>query len=60
MDSNHIRHVFKEHSDPVREAKRGQLPITSDDLAMMPDIVNNFDKVTKSVIKNAKENKISI
>jgi len=53
MDSNHIKHTFKEHSDPVREAKRGQLPITSEDLARVPEIVSSFDKVTKSVIKDS-------
>lgn len=50
MDDNHIRHTLIEHGDAVKEAKRGQLPITEDDIAKIPDITSNFDKVTKSTI----------
>lgn len=39
VQADELRHAFKEHGDPLREAKRGQVAITEDDLALIPVIV---------------------
>ena len=44
-DTHAIRHIIKGHGDLDTEVKRGQLPITEDDIAMIPEIVRHPDSV---------------
>jgi len=39
VDDMAIRHAFKEHGTAETELPRGQLPITKDDIAMIPTII---------------------
>ena len=39
-----VRHMFKEHGDVAKERSRGQLAITPDDLAAIPEIIGSRDK----------------
>lgn len=41
--TNDLRHLVNKHGDAAKEAQHGQLPITPDDLARIPDIVRNYD-----------------
>ena len=42
LDNNAIHHSLKRHGS-VREALRGQIPITDEDLLRIPDIVDNYE-----------------
>jgi phage-related protein (TIGR01555 family) len=44
IDNYAIRHIQAGHGDPNTESRRGQLAITKDDIAMIPDIVSSYDK----------------
>jgi hypothetical protein len=39
IDDMAIRHAFKEHGTAETELPRGQVPITKDDIAMIPEII---------------------
>jgi len=45
VDSSGINHAFKKHGDTKAEALRGQIAVTDDDFALIPDIVENYDDV---------------
>ena len=40
-----LEHIRKSHGDAESETARGQLPITADDVAQVPDIVTNYDAI---------------
>ena len=40
-----IRHIFKSHDDEQTEKARGQLPVTKEDILLIPLITGDFDKV---------------
>ena len=44
---NDIRHMLNQHSDKIKEAKKGQIAITSKDIEKIPDIINNYDRIIK-------------
>ncbi len=46
VDNFAIRHINNQHGVPASEESRGQLAITRDDIAKIPEIVANPDKVT--------------
>lgn len=43
VNTSAVRHVFKHHGDPVQERRRGNLPVTPEDLLALPDILRNPD-----------------
>lgn len=43
IDSYGIKHAIAKHGNLITEIKRGQLPITTNDLSFIPIIVNNPD-----------------
>lgn len=45
IDNYAVRHTLKNHGDASRELARGQLPVTADDLAKLPEIIRNPDSV---------------
>lgn len=45
MLAEDVRHILRSHGDETREISRGQLPITSDDVRMLPTVVREFDSV---------------
>jgi lipid A disaccharide synthetase len=45
MDGSAVRHTLKKHGDAAAEGKRGQVAITEDDFANIPDIVASPDSV---------------
>lgn len=45
VDSFAIRKILKDHGDDAVELPRGQLPVTKEDIAKIPEIVSAFDKV---------------
>lgn len=52
IDNSAIRHILKSHGDPKKERARGQLPITEDDIARLPEIVLNPDFVESGGLTN--------
>ena len=42
---DYIKHMLNEHGDSVKEAKRGQLPVTRDDITRIPEILDSYDKI---------------
>ncbi len=67
---NDIRHMINEHSDKIAEAKKKQIPITPKDIELIPDVINEYDKIIKGsdnkgeqtirYIKNMGKNKIYV
>ena len=45
VDSFGIRHAFKQHGNDKTESKRGQMAITAEDIARIPDVVSHFDSI---------------
>jgi hypothetical protein len=45
VDAYAVRHVFKGHGNAAAERGRGQVPITADDWANIPDIISNPDAI---------------
>jgi len=46
VDSFGIRHILKEHGTEATELPRGQIPITAEDIARIPEIVSAPDSVS--------------
>lgn len=42
-----IRHMMNQHSDVTKESKKGQIPITSDDIKKIPDIIESPSDIIK-------------
>lgn len=45
LENGTARHTLRRHGDARAEAKRGQLAVTEDDLALLPQILCEFDRV---------------
>lgn len=45
LDVSAAKHIHNKHGDVEKEALRGQIAITDDDIRMIPDIVSNPDMV---------------
>lgn len=45
LENGTARHTLRRHGDPSTEAKRGQLAVTLDDLALVPQLLGEFDTV---------------
>ena len=48
IPSGSVRHMFKQHGDPIREASIGQISLTPEIAAKIPEIIAAPDKVTLS------------
>lgn len=48
MNGNDVRHIMKDHGDPMAEAARGQVPVTPDDIARIPEVISAPDRVIVS------------
>jgi hypothetical protein len=46
MDNYSIRHIHGEHGNPVTEGRRGQVAVTREDIARIPEIVETADEVS--------------
>ena len=42
-----IRHILNQHGDAKIEKTRGQIAVTKADIEKIPDIINNYDSITK-------------
>jgi phage gp29-like protein len=45
VDNYALRHIHIEHGDPATELPRGQLPVTREDIARLPEITAKADKI---------------
>ncbi|MBD5283788.1 MAG: N-6 DNA methylase [Bacteroides sp.] len=48
FESSAVGHNQKHHGDPRIEERMGQIAITSEDYARIPDILESYDRITKS------------
>ena len=42
-----IRHIIKQHGNPVIEKSKGQIAVTTKDIEKIPDIIENYDSIIK-------------
>ena len=54
MNGNDVRHIMKDHGDPIAETARGQVPVTPDDIARIPEVISAPDRVTVSLETDSK------
>lgn len=47
LDEASVRHMIRRHGNPETEAKRGQIAVTVEDMALLPLIVSQYDSVEK-------------
>ena len=45
LENSTARHTLRRHGDAATEAKRGQIAVTKDDLALLPQLLCEFDAV---------------
>jgi len=45
LENSTARHTLRRHGDTAAEAKRGQTAVTKDDLALLPQLLCEFDTV---------------
>ena len=45
LENSTARHTLRRHGDAATEAKRGQIAVTKDDLALLPQLLCEFDTV---------------
>lgn len=50
---NSIKHIFKQHGNPLKEKMRGQIAITDYDYSLIPLIIRHFDKLKITTLKNS-------
>ena len=48
LRANTINHILKKHGNIDSEALRGQVAINEQDLALIPEIINNYDNIVSS------------
>ena len=48
-----VRHIFKHHGDPILESARGQIAVSPEAVARIPEILSAPDKVTLSAKHDA-------
>ena len=47
LADNDIRHMIKEHGNPVLERQKGQIAITNKDIERIPEILNTYDRIVQ-------------
>jgi hypothetical protein len=52
IDTNSIKHILKQHGNPIKEAQHGQIAVTNSDFEKISSIINNPDKIMKGNINN--------
>ena len=57
LDNSAIRHTIRIHGSE-KEALRGQIPVSEEDLLLIPDIVQNYDSIR--IEKNRREQDVII
>ena len=60
MNGNDVRHIFKDHGNVLAEQARGQIAVTADDIARIPEVVSSPDYVALSDETDAKGRKALI
>lgn len=45
INGDDIRHIFNSHGDEKKEAARGQIAVTQDNLPLLPEVLSNPDRV---------------
>ncbi len=43
LSSYSVKHILQEHGEAANEAGRGQIPVTKEDIARIPEIVESYD-----------------
>ena len=45
LNGNNVRHIIREHGDPIAETARGQAAVTADNIAKISEILSAPDRV---------------
>lgn len=45
LSSDNVRHIIKRHGDPILETARGQVMVTAEDIALIPEVLAAPDNV---------------
>lgn len=54
MNGDDVRHIMKNHGDTATEQSRGQIAITPDDIARIPEILSSPDLIYASEVSDGK------
>ena len=54
MNGNDVRHIMKNHGDAATEQSRGQIAITPDDIARIPEILSSPDLIDAPKVPDGK------
>ncbi len=54
MNGNDIWHIMKSHGNQATEAASGQVAITLDDIALIPEILSSSDSILPSKVRDGK------
>lgn len=54
INGNDVRHIVKEHGDPVKEAAKGQIAVRAEDIAMIEQILAEPEQVKLSPHRDSK------
>ena len=60
LHSDNIRHIIKNHGDPLMEPLRGQVPLTAEHIAMIPEVLSTPDRVYLSPETDSRGRKILV
>ena len=59
VDQSALNHIRKNHGDAVSEAKRGQLAVTAEDIARIPEVVSQYDDFRQGLQGNNGERQVA-
>ena len=54
INGNDVRHIIKDHGDPIAETARGQVSVTPKDIALVSEILSSPDHVSLSTESDSK------
>lgn len=57
MNGNDVRHIIQSHGDAATEAARGQMAVTAEDVARIPEVISSPDRIYLSNQLDAKGRK---
>lgn len=58
LHSDNIRHIMKQHGDPMMEPLRGQVPLTAEHIAVIPEVLSSPDRVYLSPETDSRGRKV--
>lgn len=60
LSSDNVRHIIKRHGDPILETARGQVMVTAEDIALIPEVLAAPDAVYLSGKTDSRERPVIV